>query len=220
MADFAETNRSLASLRQEHALRGLSEGDLDPSPFAQFEGWLREAMDNGVPEPNAMALATATRDGAPSARMVLLRGFDERGFVFYTNYESRKGQELAQNPRAALVFHWAELGRQVRVTGRVERVSQEESDAYFSSRPRGSRLGAWASEQSSVIAGREVLEGRLREVEAEFPDEEVPRPPFWGGYRVVPESIEFWQSRPSRLHDRLRYARQADDTWVIERLSP
>lgn len=220
MADFAATNRSLSTLRQEHALRGLSEGDLDPSPFAQFEHWLREAMENGVPEPNAMALATATSDGAPSARMVLLRGFDARGFVFYTNYESRKGQELAENPRAALVFHWAELGRQVRVAGRVERVSQEESDAYFLSRPRGSRLGAWASQQSSVIAGREVLEEQLREIEAEFPGEEVSRPAFWGGYRVIPDSIEFWQSRPSRLHDRLRYACQADGTWAIERLSP
>ncbi len=166
-----------------------------------------------------MTLASASRDGRPSARMVLLKGIDA-GFVFYTNYEGRKARDLAENPWAALVFYWAELERQVRIEGRVEQVSQEESDAYFASRATESRLGAWASRQSQVIAGREVLERRLRELTAEYADREIPRPPFWGGYRIIPNSIEFWQGRPGRLHDRLRYRRLADGAWLIERLSP
>lgn len=166
-----------------------------------------------------MTLATATRDGHPSARMVLLKGFDARGFVFYTNYESRKGGELEQNPQAALVFFWVELERQVRVEGRVERAAPAESDAYFASRPLGSQIGAWASAQSRVIAGREPLERRTAELEDEYAGREVPRPSQWGGYRVVPHVIEFWQGRPSRLHDRLRY-RQKDGGWIVERLSP
>lgn len=221
---FGKTNKVVATLRQEHQVHGLNEADLAADPLVQFEGWLREAMENGLPEPNAMTLATATPEGEPSARVVLLRGFDQRGFVFYTNYESRKGSELSANPRAALVFHWAQLARQVRVTGRVERVSQQESETYFNSRPRLSRLGAWASQQSRIIADRAILEERLRQVEAEFPGDETPLPPFWGGYRVVPDAVEFWQGRPNRLHDRLRYVATGDEkqpaSWRIERLSP
>ncbi len=210
---------SPAELRKEYMRRGLSESELDPDPIRQFQRWFDEAASAGLIEPNAMTLATATRDGHPSARMVLLKGFDARGFVFYTNYESRKGGELEQNPQAALVFFWVELERQVRVEGRVERAAPAESDAYFASRPLGSQIGAWASAQSRVIAGREPLERRTAELEDEYAGREVPRPSQWGGYRVVPHVIEFWQGRPSRLHDRLRY-RQKDGGWIVERLSP
>ncbi len=210
---------SPAELRKEYMRRGLSESELDPDPIRQFQRWFDEATSAGLIEPNAMTLATATRDGHPSARMVLLKGFDARGFVFYTNYESRKGGELEQNPQAALVFFWVELERQVRVEGRVERAAPAESDAYFASRPLGSQIGAWASAQSRVIAGREPLERRTAELEDEYAGREVPRPSQWGGYRVVPHVIEFWQGRPSRLHDRLRY-RQKDGGWIVERLSP
>ncbi|HET8626117.1 MAG TPA: pyridoxamine 5'-phosphate oxidase [Thermomicrobiales bacterium] len=199
---------------------GLSEADVALDPFVQFDRWFRDVLASGGPEPTAMTVATATRDGRPSARMVLLKGVDERGFVFYTNYESRKGGELAENPRAALLFHWPQLQRQVRVTGTVARVAPEESDAYFRSRARGSRLGAWASHQSRVIPDRAALEADLARVEAAYPGEDIPRPPYWGGFRVVPETFEFWQSRPSRLHDRLRYTRQPDGRWLIDRLSP
>ena len=194
--------------------------DLDPNPFTQFARWLREAADAKLIEPTAMTLATATPDGAPSARMVLLKGFDEGGFVFYTNYESQKGRELAENPRAALVFYWAELGRQVRITGQVGKVSHDESEAYFRTRPLGSRLSAWVSRQSQAIQSREMLESRVEQLMAEYPDENIPLPPDWGGYRLSPDAIEFWQHRPNRLHDRLRYTRQADGDWVVERLSP
>jgi pyridoxamine 5'-phosphate oxidase len=188
-------------------------------PLALFTQWLQAAADAHLPEPGAMTLATATADGAPSARMVLLRGFDERGLVFYTNYRSRKAAELDANPNAALVLFWASLHRQIRVEGTVEKVSAAESDTYFHSRPRSSRLGAIASPQSAVIAGRHVLDDRLAELLRLYADGEVPRPPHWGGYRVVPAMFEFWQGRDSRLHDRLRYCR-ADGAWLIERLAP
>jgi pyridoxamine 5'-phosphate oxidase len=211
---------SAADLRKEYMLRGFAEGDADDDPFAQFRVWFDDAVSAGLLEPNAMTLATATAAGRPSARMVLLKGFDARGFIFYTNHEGRKGQELTDNPWAALVFFWVELERQVRIEGRVERVSAEEADAYFASRPEGSQIGAWASHQSTVIPGREALERRVQELTDEYTGRAIPRPPYWGGYRVIPHAIEFWQGRPSRLHDRLCYQLRDDGTWVIERLSP
>jgi pyridoxamine 5'-phosphate oxidase len=198
----------------------LREQDMDPDPLAEFLAWYRQAESAGLRLPEAMTLATATPDGQPSARIVLLRGCDAAGFVFYTNYKSRKARELLANPRAALVFHWPKLDRQVRVEGRVERVSAALSDAYFQSRPRENQLGAWVSEQSEAIASREVLERKLEEVRARFAGTEVPRPPGWGGYRVVPEVIEFWQAREGRLHDRLQYRRSPQGGWLLERLAP
>lgn len=211
---------SIADLRREYMLQGLDEASVDPNPIRQFQQWFAEAVQAELPEPNAMTLATVAADNRPSARMVLLKDADEAGFVFYTNYESRKGRELAQNPWAALVFWWVELERQVRVEGFVGRVTAEESDAYFQSRPYGSRLGAWASQQSQVVAGRAVLERRLEELTAAYQDREVPRPPYWGGYRLKPTVIEFWKGRPNRLHDRLQYRLRDDGAWLIERLSP
>ncbi|MGI8649904.1 MAG: pyridoxamine 5'-phosphate oxidase [Rubrobacter sp.] len=212
----------VARMRRDYTRGGLSEDDLAPEPVEQFGRWLDDAFSAGLDEPYAMTLATAMPDGTPSARVVLLRGYDERGFVFYSNYEGRKGLELEENPKAALVFYWGDLERQVRVEGEVERVSDDESDAYFASRPRGSRIGAWASEQSRDLKRRETLEARVAEVEERFPDE-VPRPPFWGGYRVVPLWVEFWQGRESRLHDRLVYRRSSSGKgtgWSISRLQP
>ena len=198
----------------------LRESDLHPDPLEQFRQWLKQAQAAGIRNADAMTVATATRDGRPSARVVLMRGLDKRGFAFFTNYESAKGGELAANPRAALVFYWEDLGRQVRVTGTVARVSAEESERYFSTRPRESRVAAWASRQSAVIESRAALEERFGELDAAYPGEDVSLPPFWGGYRVSPETIEFWEHRDSRLHDRLRYTRRPDGGWTIERLSP
>lgn len=211
---------SIADLRREYASARLDEADVSHDPFVQFGRWFAEAREAELVEPNAMSLATATTAGVPSVRIVLLKGFDERGFVFFTDYRSRKGQELAENPQAALAFYWAELERQVRITGAVTHTAPEESRAYFVSRPLGSRLGAWTSHQSQVIPSRQVLEGQLREVEARFADGAVPLPEHWGGYRLSPESLEFWQGRPNRLHDRIRYLRQPAGTWQIDRLSP
>jgi pyridoxamine 5'-phosphate oxidase len=209
-----------ADLRKEYMQRGLDEGDVDADPFRQFAAWFDEARAASPIEPNAMALATVGADGRPSLRMVLLKGADVRGFVFYTNYESRKGRELADTPWAALTFFWPEMERQIRIEGRVEPVSAEESDAYFHSRPLGSQLSASASRQSEVIAGREELEQRVAALSAQYHDQEIPRPENWGGFRVIPDAIEFWQGRASRLHDRLRYRLLASGDWQIERLSP
>jgi pyridoxamine 5'-phosphate oxidase len=200
--------------------QGLSEDDVDPDPLVEFRRWYRLAEESGIPQPDAMTLATSTADGAPSARMVLLKGVDDQGFVFFTNYESRKARELAENPRAALILYWVALRRQVRVTGRVEPITPDESEAYFRSRPFGSRLAAWASRQSSLIPDRSVLEDEYRRLEAEYADGDVPLPPYWGGYRVTPDTVEFWMGRENRLHDRLRYRRGDRGEWVIERLSP
>ncbi len=211
---------TIADLRRDYTLAGLDEPDAHPDPMQQFRLWFDQAIAANLPEPNAMTLATATLDGIPNARIVLLKGLDDRGFVFYTNYTSQKGEELAANPQAALVFLWTELERQVRVVGAVEKISAQESDAYFQSRPLGSRLGAWASAQSQVVADRAQLERQLAALSETYADGNVPRPPHWGGYRVLPATIEFWQGRPSRLHDRLLYTHQADSTWRIQRLSP
>ncbi|MEH2078902.1 MAG: pyridoxamine 5'-phosphate oxidase [Nostoc sp.] len=213
-------DKTVADLRKDYTLEGLSELEIDLNPFIQFKKWFDQALAAQLPEPNAMTIATATPDGKPSARMVLLKNFDERGFTFFTNYNSHKGQELAENPQAALVFWWAELERQVRISGYVEKVSEIESDQYFHSRPTNSRLGAWVSNQSEVIESREVLERRLQEFQSKYENQEILRPLHWGGLRVIPTEIEFWQGRPSRLHDRLLYSRLDNGTWKIERLSP
>ncbi len=209
----------LAALRRSYTRAGLSETDAADDPIAFFERWLGDAVEAGVSEPNAMTLATVGADGQPAARIVLLKGVDERGFVFYTNYESRKARDLAAHPRAALAFWWEPLERQVRVEGTVARVSQAESDAYFARRPRGSRLGAWASDQSRPVPDRAALEQRLAALEEEHPGDDVPRPPHWGGFRLAPTRVEFWQGRPNRLHDRLAYTRTAEG-WEGVRLAP
>ena len=200
--------------------RPLHESDLDPDPFVQFTRWYDDALGHGQLQPDAMIVASSTPDACPSVRMVLLRGVDDRGFCFYTNFESRKGRELDANPHAAIAFHWPEVLRQVRATGAVERVSDAEADAYWSTRPRASRVSAWASAQSDVVETRAELEDASRDVEARFADGDVPRPPGWGGYRLVPDDLEFWQHRDDRLHDRLRYSRRDDGAWRVDRLQP
>jgi len=210
---------AIADLRKSYERAELSEDASEAQPLRQFEKWLNEAITSEVPEPNAMTLATVGHDLRPSTRIVLIKGYDERGIVWYTNYESRKGHELAGNPFAALQFHWVELERVVRIEGRVEKVSDEESDAYFHSRPLDSRIGAWASPQSQVIGGRSVLVANAARYGAQFMLK-PPRPPHWGGFRLVPERWEFWQGRKSRLHDRLRYRLEDNGSWVRERLAP
>lgn len=210
---------TISDLRKEYTLNGLDTADVLADPIAQFRLWFNAALQANVPEPNAMYVSTVTEEGRPDGRIVLLKDILDTGFVFYTNYESRKGKELTSHPFAAITFFYQELERQVRIEGRVEKVSPEQSDDYFNSRPRGSQLGAWVSNQSSVIENRDVLETRQRELEARFADQPIPRPPHWGGYQVIPDAIEFWQGRPSRLHDRIRY-RKENDNWIIERLAP
>jgi pyridoxamine 5'-phosphate oxidase len=209
-----------AGFRHEYIGEGLRRADLDPNPIEQFGNWFAAAVAAGIHDANAMALATATKDGKPSARVVLLKDFDERGFVFYTNYASEKGRQLDENPRAALVFYWMEVERQIRIEGTVEKTSREESERYFRARPAGAQLGAWASRQSEAIDARRVLDARLEEMRQRFAQGAIPLPPNWGGYRLKPESIEFWQGRPNRLHDRFRYSLQANGSWSIDRLAP
>jgi pyridoxamine 5'-phosphate oxidase len=211
---------TIADIRKDYKLRSLLEKDVEANAIRQFDKWWQEAIHSEIDEVNAMTLATASADGIPAARIVLLKGYDERGFVFFTNYNSFKGLQLVENPRACLVFFWKELERQVRITGLVERVSAEESDIYFNSRPEGSRIGAWASPQSQVIESREWLEEREKTLVKDFTGKPLKRPDHWGGYRVKPINIEFWQGRPSRLHDRIQYALQGDNSWKIERLAP
>lgn len=210
----------ITDIRKEYTLLGLRRRDLHPDAISQFQIWFQQAADADVAEPSAMTLATADKDGRPSARMVLLKSVDERGFSFYTNHESRKGRELAENPRAALVFYWAELERQVCVSGDVSKLPIEESLAYFRTRPRENRLSAWASRQSQVIPNRDSLEARFHECMMRYPGENIPLPPYWGGCLLAPHWIEFWQGRPHRLHDRFRYTRLPVDGWLIERLAP
>jgi len=211
---------NIADIRKDYRQQSFSENDALPDPFAQFEKWWKEALDSHIDEVNAMTLATASADGMPDARIVLLKGFDTQGFTFFTNYNSTKGNELLENPRASLVFFWKELERQVRISGLVVMVSAAESDAYFNSRPEGSRIGAWASPQSQVIESREWLQEREKTYAKDFSGKPLKRPAHWGGYRVKPVTIEFWQGRPSRLHDRLQYTLEGNNQWKIERLAP
>jgi len=213
-------NNNIADIRKEYKLQTLNETEVQPTAILQFHKWWNEALMSEIEEVNAMTLATSTVSGKPSARIVLLKGFDESGFVFFTNYQSHKGMELAENPFASLVFFWKELERQVRIEGAVERTTSNESDLYFHSRPVESRIGAWASPQSKVIPSRDVIEENVKELQKSFAGKEIDRPPHWGGYIVIPAVIEFWQGRPGRLHDRIRYTKQKDGSWKIERLAP
>ena len=212
--------KNIADLRKEYKMQTLLESDIEINPFAQFTKWWDDALKSEIDEMNAMTLATADANAIPSARIVLLKDFSEEVFVFYTNYRSLKGKELEKNPNACLVFFWKELERQVRISGQVKKVSTTESDEYFASRPEGSRIGAWASPQSSVITSREVIEVKAAAYQQEFTDGNIPRPPHWGGYIVIPAVIEFWQGRPNRLHDRIQYTLKENAVWKIERLAP
>jgi len=209
-----------APTHYEHVGKGLRRTDLDPDPVKQFSNWFTAAIEGGIRDVNAMSLATAGRDAKPTVRIVLLKGFDQDGFVFFTNYESEKGKQLAANSYAEMVFYWIELDRQIRISGKVEKTSREESQIYFHSRPIGSQLGAWASRQSEVIDARRVLDARMAEMTERFANKPIPVPPHWGGYRLKPDIFEFWQGRPNRLHDRFRYTRQPNGSWLIERLAP
>jgi pyridoxamine 5'-phosphate oxidase len=212
--------RDPAASRYEHIGKGLRRSDLDPDPIKQFANWFTTAIETGIRDVNAMSLATAGQDAKPSVRIVLLKSFDEDSFVFFTNYESEKGKQLEANPYAALGFYWIELDRQIRISGKVHKTSRKESETYFHSRPVGSQLSAWASRQSAVLDGRRVLDARMEEMNERFADKRVPLPPHWGGYRLKPDNMEFWQGRSNRLHDRFRYTRQSDGSWLIERLAP
>ena len=214
------TTMQLAEMRRNYAARALDLADLDANPFAQFDHWMREAIETQVIEPNAMTLATADAAGRPAVRTVLLKGFDERGFVFYSNYESAKARDLAANPKVALLFPWLALERQVSAMGIAQKITATESLKYFLSRPRESQIGAWASRQSEVISTRALLESKFAEMKARFANGEIPLPDQWGGYRVTPQSFEFWQGRPNRLHDRFKYTLQSDGSWTIARLMP
>ncbi len=211
---------NIADIRKDYKLQTLLETDVAANPITQFDKWWNEAVKSEIDEVNAMTLATADTRGIPEARIVLLKGFDENGFVFFSNYNSQKGNSLLQNPHACLVFFWKELERQVRITGTVAKVSNDASDTYFASRPVGSKIGAWASPQSKVIASRNILEVQTKQLETQYTNIPIPRPLHWGGYSVQPQQIEFWQGRPSRLHDRIRYSLQQTGIWVIERLAP
>ena len=213
-------NKDIAAIRKDYQLQSLLETDVAGDPFEQFNKWWDEAVKSELDEVNAMTLATASTTGMPSARIVLLKSFSTGGFVFFTNYNSHKGKEMEENPYVCLVFFWKELERQVRITGTIEKVSAAESDEYFNSRPVGSRIGAWASPQSSVIPSRETIENNIVKYEGAFAGAEIPRPPHWGGYIVKPMVIEFWQGRPNRLHDRIQYSKQQDGSWGFERLAP
>jgi pyridoxamine 5'-phosphate oxidase len=212
--------RDPAAPRYEHIGKGLRRSDLNPNPIKQFANWFTTAIETGIRDVNAMSLATAGQDAKPSVRIVLLKSFDEDGFVFFTNYESEKGKQLEANPYAALGFYWIELDRQIRISGKVDKTSRKESETYFHSRPVGSQLSAWASRQSAVLDGRRVLDARMEEMNERFAGKRVPLPPHWGGYRLKPDNMEFWQGRSNRLHDRFRYTRQSDGSWLIERLAP
>jgi pyridoxamine 5'-phosphate oxidase len=220
MKAFGDGGVDLGALRKEYKTRGLDREDLLPDPIDQFAAWFEQARQAGLTEPNAMSLATADAEGAVSLRTVLLKLFDRQGFVFFTNYRSRKAQDISANASVALLFPWLDLERQVKIRGRAAKISTAESLRYFSSRPHGSQIGAWVSDQSQVLSSRQVLEMKVLEMKRKFAEGKVPLPDFWGGYRVEPVSIEFWQGRESRLHDRFVYTRQADSTWKIERLMP
>lgn len=213
-------NKAIADIRKDYMLQALLEEDVHDNPFSQFSRWWDEAIASVITEVNAMTLATATKDGVPSARIVLLKGFSETGFVFFSNYNSHKGKELESNPKAALVFFWKELERQVRIEGDVEKITSEESDLYYNSRPAGSRIGAWASPQSQPVTSRQVLENSFATFSEKFKDDLIERPPHWGGYSLRPNKLEFWQGRASRLHDRIQYVLQNENQWKIQRLAP